>query len=80
MFNRYLQDSLKTGTRSNRGAGVRQKVTENGRLPSNWKTLLRCSEHKKEPFSFLSKNTIDDLKITRLLLQQLMKMFFVTSL
>ena len=35
VFDRYLEDSLKTGTRSNRGTGVRQKVTENGIPPSN---------------------------------------------
>ena len=62
VFDRYLEDSLKTGARSNRGAGVRRKVTENGILPSNWKTFLRCSENKKELFPFLSKNTIDGLK------------------
>ena len=62
MFDRYLEDSLKTGTCSNRGTGVRQKVTENGILPSNWKTFLRCSENKKELFPFLSKNAIDRLK------------------
>ena len=80
VFDRYLEDSLKTGTYSNRGTGVRRKVTENGILPSNWKTFLRCSENKKELFPFLSKNTIDGPKITSLLLQRLMKMFFVTSL
>ena len=62
VFDRYLENSLKTGTRSNRGTGVRRKVTENGILPSNWKTFLRCSENKKELFPFLSKNTIDGLK------------------
>ena len=34
-FDRYLEDSLKTGAHSNRGTGVRQKVTENGIPPSN---------------------------------------------
>ena len=62
MFDLYLEDSLKTGIGSNRGAGVRRKVTENGILPSNWKPFLRCSENKKELFPFLSKNTIDGLK------------------
>ena len=62
VFDLYLEDSLKTGARSNRGAGVRRKVTENGILPSNWKPFLRCSENKKELFPFLSKNTIDRLK------------------
>ena len=62
VFDRYLENSLKTGTRSNRGTGVRRKVSENGILPSNWKTFLRYSENKKELFLFLSKNTIDELK------------------
>ena len=62
MFDRYLEDSLKTGTHSNRGTGVRRKVTENGILLSNWKKFLRCSENKKELFPFLSKYTIDGLK------------------
>ena len=62
VFDHYLEDSLKAGTRSNRGTGVRRKVTENGILTSNWKIFLRCSENKKELFPFLSKNTIDRLK------------------
>ena len=63
VFDCYLEDSLKTGTQSNRGTGIQWKVTENGILPSNWKTFLRCTENKKELFPFLStKNTIDRLK------------------
>ena len=48
VFDRYLNESLKSATRSNCGIGVRQKVTENGKLPSNWETFLRCSENKSE--------------------------------
>ena len=57
VFDHYLEE-----TRSNRGTGVRRKVTEYGILTSNWKTFLRCSENKKGLFPFLSKNTIDGLK------------------
>ena len=60
VFDRYFKDGLKVGTRSNCGIGVRREVTENGMLPSNWKTFLRCSEERK-----LHTN----LMITRSLLQ-----------
>ena len=57
VWDRYFENSLKLGTRKNRGTGVRCKVTTNGVLPSNWVTFLRCSENKKEFFPFLSQNT-----------------------
>ena len=31
--------------------GIRKKVTNNGYLPANWQTFLRCSENKTELFS-----------------------------
>ena len=58
----YFPDYLlhASATRSNRGIGVRQKVTENGKLPSNWKTFLRCSENKSELFPFISKRIVEN--------------------
>ena len=38
---------------------VHKKVTPNGSLPSNWSTLLRCSDNKRELFSFLSQHLIE---------------------
>lgn len=55
VWDRYFENSLKICTRQKRGAGVRRKVAENGSLPSNWQTFLRCNENKKELFPFLSK-------------------------
>ena len=58
-WDRYFEKSLKSGTRENRGKGVHKKVTPNGSLPSNWSTLLRCSDNKRELFPFLSQHLIE---------------------
>ena len=38
IFDRYDDNSLKDSTRKMRGDGVRIRVTEGGRIPSNWET------------------------------------------
>ena len=55
VWGRYFSHSLKNSTRENRGEGIRRKVTDTGLLPKNWITFLRCSENKKELFSYLTK-------------------------
>ena len=62
VFDRYFKKSLKSGTRSKRSTGVRRKVTENGMLPNNWRSFLRCSENKKELFIFLSQEVIKEMQ------------------
>ena len=59
IWDRNFEKSLKSGTRENRGKGVRKKVTLNGSLPSNWSTFLRCSDNKRELFPFLSQHLIE---------------------
>lgn len=36
-------------------------MTENGMLPSNWRTFIGCSKNKKELLPFLSKKTVKKL-------------------
>ena len=63
VFDRYFKNSLKSGTRSNRGSGVRRVVKANGTMPNNWSTFLRCDENKSELFPLivdaLSENISD---------------------
>ena len=52
----YLTDSLKVGTKSKRGHGQRRKVLPLAPLPSTWKSFLKNDENKSDLFCFLSKN------------------------
>lgn len=54
VWDTYLPDSLKEGTREKRGKGIRRKVTSHAKLPSNWKDFLRDSNNKSELFAFLT--------------------------
>ena len=51
---RYLSDSLKAITRENRGAGVRQRLLNDGKFPKNWSSHLRNAANKTELFQYLS--------------------------
>ena len=51
----YLADSLKAGTKSKRGQGQRRKVLPLAPLPSTWKSFLKNDENKSDLFCFLSK-------------------------
>ena len=55
VFDVYKDESLKTGTRSKRGGGIRRRVTRNSNIPSNWKGFSCDSENKKELFNFLAR-------------------------
>jgi len=50
----YLADSLKAGTKSKRGQGHCRKVLPLAPLPSTWKSL-KNDENKSDLFCFLSK-------------------------
>ena len=51
----YLADSLKAGTKSKRSEGQRRKVLPLAPLPSTWKSFLNNDENKSDLFCFLSK-------------------------
>ena len=51
----YLADSLKAGTKSKRGQGQRFKVLPLAPLPSTWKSFLKNDENKSDLFCFLSE-------------------------
>ena len=61
VWDRYFDNSLKGRTRSVRGVGVRTKVTENGSIPHNWTSFLRCNQNKIELFYFLSRHLVEEV-------------------
>ena len=61
VFVRYFKDSLKSGTRSNRGSGVRRLVKPNGSMLNNWSTFLRCDENKTELFPLIVKSLAENI-------------------
>ena len=52
VFDQYLPDSLKETARQKRGKGVRRRVSEEMKIPSNWQAFLRIDENKTELFHF----------------------------
>jgi len=48
VFDRYFEKSIKGMTRDKRGTGLRQRVTEDVRVPANFMGFLRDSENKEE--------------------------------
>ena len=54
VWDRYFQDSFKSETRNNQGAGVRTKAFSNKKIPRNWTKFFRCSDNKGELLPFLS--------------------------
>ena len=56
VFDVYQPSSLKAEARSKRGRGVRRRVTDKGKVPSNWRNFLRDNDNKTELFNFLADN------------------------
>ena len=54
MWDRYLENSLKQGTREARGTGTRRRVCDNAAIPLNWKSFVRLNDNKKELFQYLA--------------------------
>lgn len=54
----YLEDSLKSGTREKRGSGTRRKVLPSTRIPSNWRSFLRVDDNKTELFYLLAQQAV----------------------
>lgn len=50
----YKKDSLKLGTRENRGTGIRRRVTTQTKIPSNYSGFLRVDTNKAELFTVIS--------------------------
>jgi len=63
----YLANSLKAGTKSKQGQGHRSKVLPLAPLPSTWKSFLKNDENKSDLFCFLSK-TIERNPVSRKIL------------
>ena len=55
IFDVYLENSLKSQTRKERGTGIRRKVVGSGITPKSWNNFQRVSENKTELFSFLAE-------------------------
>ena len=58
----YLANSLKAGTKSKQGQGQRRKVLSLAPLPSTWKSFLKNDENKSDLFCFLSKIFLKELQ------------------
>ena len=54
VWDRYLENSLKQGTREARGTGTRRRVCDNAAISLNWKSFLRLNDNKKELFQHLA--------------------------
>lgn len=54
VFDTYRELSLKKDARTNRGKGIRRRVTPITKAPRNWKAFLREGENKTEHFMFLA--------------------------
>lgn len=54
VFDVYQPSSLKAEARSKRGRGVRRRVTEKDKVPSNCRNFLRDNDNKTELFNFLA--------------------------
>ena len=56
IWDRYLPDSLKATTRHRRGAGIRQRMPQdgNGKIQRNWNSHLQNAINKVELFHYLS--------------------------
>jgi len=59
VFDTYQASSLKSETRSKRGQGARRRVTGTGKLPRNWRDILRHSANKAELFDYLAEKVVE---------------------
>ncbi len=57
----YLEDSLKSTARENRGRGVRRRVAPSNTIPGNWQEFLRLADNKTELFDFLAHQVVENL-------------------
>ena len=57
----YLEDSLKSTARENRGRGIRRRVAPSNTIPGNWQEFLRLADNKNELFDFLAHEVVENL-------------------
>ena len=57
----YIPYSLKSTARENRGKGVRRRVAAANSIPGNWQEFQRVDENKRELFSFLAHEIVENL-------------------
>ena len=50
----YVEDSLKSTARENRGKGVRRRVAPSNAIPGKWQEFFRLSDNKTELYTFLA--------------------------
>ena len=55
MFDIYKKDSLKHGTRQERGKGTRRRVEGKNKVPSNWQEFLHLDDNKSDLFYLISE-------------------------
>lgn len=63
VFDVYKSDSLKLTTREHRGRGIRTKVSNNTKMPTNWQEFLRVDDNKSELFHFLADIKFDNAQL-----------------
>ncbi|CAH1170746.1 unnamed protein product [Phaedon cochleariae] len=56
VFDRYLENSLKYGTRQKRGGGSRIRVTLSTKVPEGWENFLRHADNKTALFELLAES------------------------
>ncbi|CAG9823956.1 unnamed protein product [Phaedon cochleariae] len=56
VFDRYLENSLKNGTRQKRGEGSRIRVTLSTKVPKGWENFLRHADNKTALFELLAES------------------------
>ena len=54
VWDRYIENTLKSAARAKRGKGVRRRVVSGTPIPSNWHDFLRVDSNKANLFQFLS--------------------------
>lgn len=55
MWDIYKEDSIKESTREKRGKGIRRKVGEGVKIPSNFQDFLKDPKNKEELFNLLTE-------------------------
>ena len=58
VFDKYLPDSLKHNTRSNRGNGVRRRVEPGIKLSGDWGSFMRVDDNKTGLFKYPAEQTV----------------------
>ena len=55
IWDMHKADSLKGATREKRGKGVRRRVSEKTKVPTNWHEFLRIDDNKVELFQYIAE-------------------------